>query len=146
MLAELVVERRVREPEQLRSARAASVGDVERAHELVNAGAYEQAMEFLDQALAESDGLMLESFTRPDFPEGVASFVERHVRTNLKARSAEEVERIFKLHVLPAWSNRRIQDIARRDVVELLDRMTDRGTPVADWAAPGMAEWCSVTE
>src|SRR5436305_6005962 len=31
----------------------------------------------LDEALAESDGLMLESFTRPDFPEGVASFVER---------------------------------------------------------------------
>jgi enoyl-CoA hydratase/carnithine racemase len=28
-------------------------------------------------ALAESDRFMLESFTRPDFPEGVASFVER---------------------------------------------------------------------
>jgi enoyl-CoA hydratase/carnithine racemase len=31
----------------------------------------------LGEALAESDQLMLESFTRPDFPEGVASFVER---------------------------------------------------------------------
>jgi enoyl-CoA hydratase/carnithine racemase len=31
----------------------------------------------LDQALAESNALMLESFERPDFPEGVASFVER---------------------------------------------------------------------
>ena len=31
----------------------------------------------LEQALAESDRFMLESFERPDFPEGVASFVER---------------------------------------------------------------------
>jgi enoyl-CoA hydratase/carnithine racemase len=31
----------------------------------------------LDQALAEADGLMLESFTAPDFTEGVASFLER---------------------------------------------------------------------
>src|SRR5207249_4463961 len=31
----------------------------------------------LAEALEESNGLMLESFSRPDFPEGVASFVER---------------------------------------------------------------------
>jgi len=31
----------------------------------------------LPQALAEADGLMLESFTAPDFAEGVASFMER---------------------------------------------------------------------
>jgi len=31
----------------------------------------------LAEALAEADRLMLESFTRPDFAEGVASFVER---------------------------------------------------------------------
>ena len=31
----------------------------------------------LPEALAEADRLMLESFTRPDFAEGVASFVER---------------------------------------------------------------------
>jgi enoyl-CoA hydratase/carnithine racemase len=31
----------------------------------------------LSQALAEADGLMLQSFTAPDFTEGVASFVER---------------------------------------------------------------------
>jgi enoyl-CoA hydratase/carnithine racemase len=31
----------------------------------------------LAEALAESDAFMLESFGRPDFPEGVASFVER---------------------------------------------------------------------
>ncbi|GEO15068.1 tyrosine-type recombinase/integrase [Microvirga aerophila] len=61
----------------------------------------------------------------------IASFLERYVRPRLKPRSAEEVERLFKLHVLPIWGERRVQDITRRDVVELLDRITDRGTPVA---------------
>ena len=61
----------------------------------------------------------------------IASFLDRYVRPRLKPRSAEEVERLFKLHVLPAWGERRVQDITRRDVVELLDRITDRGTPVA---------------
>jgi enoyl-CoA hydratase/carnithine racemase len=31
----------------------------------------------LSQALAEADGLMLQSFTAPDFAEGVTSFLER---------------------------------------------------------------------
>jgi site-specific recombinase XerD len=61
----------------------------------------------------------------------IASFLERYVRPRLKPRSAEEVERLFKLHVLPFWGERRVQDITRRDVVELLDRIADRGTPIA---------------
>ena len=28
------------------------------------------------------------------------------------------------------WGNRRVQEIVRRDVVELLDRIVDRGSPV----------------
>lgn len=61
----------------------------------------------------------------------VGTFLERHVRANNKERSAEETERIFRKHVLPAWGNRRIQDITRRDVVELLDAIVDKGTPIA---------------
>lgn len=61
----------------------------------------------------------------------IASFIERYVRPRLKPRSAEEVERLFKLHVLPAWGERRVQDITRRNIVELLDRIADRGTPIA---------------
>jgi integrase len=49
----------------------------------------------------------------------------------LKARSAEEAERLFKLHVLSRWGSRRIQDISRRDVIELLDGIKDRGAPIA---------------
>ena len=47
-----------------------------------------------------------------------------------KARSAEEAERIFRKHVLPVWGEKQVQDIARRDVIELLDRLVDAGKPV----------------
>jgi len=61
----------------------------------------------------------------------VSHFLERHTKKKNKARSAEEVERIFKRYVLPAWGERRIQDISRRDVVELLDSIVDLGFPIA---------------
>ncbi|MBA3520728.1 MAG: tyrosine-type recombinase/integrase [Rhizobiales bacterium] len=34
---------------------------------------------------------------------------------------------MFKHDVLPKWGDRRIQEITRRDVIELLDGLTDRG-------------------
>src|SRR4051794_32003614 len=61
----------------------------------------------------------------------VESFLARHTRKNNKARTAEEVERVFKLHVLPVWGERRVQEITRRDVVDLLDGIVDAGKPVA---------------
>jgi integrase len=61
----------------------------------------------------------------------VQLFLERHTRKKNKARSAEEVERIFNRYVVPAWGELRIQDVTRRDVIELLDSIVDRGFPVA---------------
>jgi integrase len=61
----------------------------------------------------------------------VESFLARHTRRNNKVRTAEEVERVFKLHILPIWRERRVQEITRRDVVELLDGIVDAGKPVA---------------
>lgn len=59
------------------------------------------------------------------------SFVKRHVRPNTSSRSAEETERLFKLHVRPAWGTRRLDDIKRRDVIALLDKVVDGGSPIA---------------
>lgn len=44
-------------------------------------------------------------------------------------RSFEQIERLLKKETA-AWNGRRIQDIGRRDVVELLDAITDRGAPI----------------
>ncbi len=54
----------------------------------------------------------------------VAEFLNRHVKAN---KSRAEVERMFKHDVLPKWGERRIQDITRRDVIELMDGLVDRG-------------------
>src|SRR5262249_28699862 len=61
----------------------------------------------------------------------VAEFLERHVRRSGRRRTAEEVERLFKLHVLPRWHGRTISDISRSDVIDVVDRVVDAGAPVA---------------
>ena len=60
----------------------------------------------------------------------VTLFMERHVRANLRPRSIQGVEHLVNRHILPAWGNRRIQDISRRDIIALLDSLVDRGTPI----------------
>jgi integrase len=47
-----------------------------------------------------------------------------------RKRSAAEDERILRKDVLPAWGRRKAKDIVRRDVIVLLDRIVDRGSPV----------------
>jgi integrase len=61
----------------------------------------------------------------------VADFLELHVRANNRPRTAEEAARTLKLHVLPKWANRRVQDIARRDVLEVLNAIRANGNPSA---------------
>lgn len=56
-------------------------------------------------------------------------FIERHVRAKGRARYAGEVERLLNREVRPVWGERRVQDITRRDVIELLDALIDRGSP-----------------
>jgi integrase len=63
------------------------------------------------------------------FASVVETFLERHARAKTKERSAEQAEQILRKHVIPAWGDRRIQDITRRDVIELLDNIVDAGKP-----------------
>jgi integrase len=48
-----------------------------------------------------------------------------------RKRSAAEDERILRKDVIPAWGRRKAKDIARRDVIALLDAIVDRGAPIA---------------
>ena len=56
-------------------------------------------------------------------------FVERYCKPRNK--SWKEVQRRFNVEINgkddSLWGNRRVQDITKRDVVELLDRIVDRG-------------------
>ena len=56
-------------------------------------------------------------------------YLERHAKQ--KKRSWREDERVIKKDITPAWGHRRVKDIKRQDVADLLDRIVDRGAPVA---------------
>jgi integrase len=65
---------------------------------------------------------------RPDTVRNVIEeFMTRHAKAN---RSWREVERIFNHDVIPVWGNRPIAAITRRDVLDLLDSIVDRGSPI----------------
>jgi integrase len=88
----------------------------------------------LDPAGEKKDAAETAKNEDPDkdlFATVVGRFLERHVRVKNKERSAEETERNLRLHVLPKWGDRKIQDITRTDVIDLLDEIADRGTPIA---------------
>ena len=62
------------------------------------------------------------------FGELAADYIERHAKPHKK--SWKEDQRKLRADVLPYWASRPITAITRKDVHALLDRTTDRGTPV----------------
>ncbi|MGA8756872.1 MAG: tyrosine-type recombinase/integrase [Stellaceae bacterium] len=60
--------------------------------------------------------------------ELVASYLDRYAR--IRKRSAFEDERILKKDVLSRWGYRQAKDITRRDIVQLLNEIVDRGAPI----------------
>ena len=61
------------------------------------------------------------------FETVMAQFIERHVKRNTRASSAHETERLLRKEVLPKWKRRHIQEISKRQVLDLLDGIVDRG-------------------
>jgi integrase len=61
------------------------------------------------------------------FGDIVKDFVRRHVTPNASATYAYETERLLNKEVLPRWAHRPIHELGKRDVVELLDAIVDRG-------------------
>lgn len=59
--------------------------------------------------------------------EVCALFVERYAKP--KNKSWKATERILKVEVIPHWTKRPIDTITKRDVIELIDRVVDRGCP-----------------
>jgi integrase len=59
----------------------------------------------------------------------VETFVERHAKAH--TRDWRETERLLKANVVKRWQGRRLSQISRADVHDLLDRIVDRGSPIA---------------
>jgi integrase len=70
--------------------------------------------------------------TKIDTVDGaVAQFIERHCKQANRPGTAEGTERLLRLQVLPRWRGRSVDSITRRDVLDMVDRVIDAGTPVA---------------
>jgi integrase len=60
------------------------------------------------------------------------AFIKRHVKLSGKvgANWGAEVERLFKVEILPRIGAKRIGDIKKNDILAILDAIADRGSPI----------------
>jgi integrase len=56
-----------------------------------------------------------------------AEFIARHASQN---RTGAETARIFNREVLPYWGSWTVGEVRKRDVIALLDRIRERGSPI----------------
>jgi integrase len=54
----------------------------------------------------------------------------RRDQSQNKQRSLYQASRAVERDLLPAWKSKRVDEISKRDVIELLDSISDRGSPV----------------
>jgi Site-specific recombinase XerD len=84
----------------------------------------------IDPALARAEQARAEADRRKDTVEAlVGRFITKYAKP--KNRDWRNTERIFDRHVLPKWRNRPVDSISRKDVVQLLDSIVDKGFPSA---------------
>jgi hypothetical protein len=76
----------------------------------------------------------------------VDEFMKRHMAAHQRSASyVNETRRIFNTLILPRWRGRGLKDISRRDVLELLDRISDgRASSRKEGAAKGHRSWRTV--
>ncbi len=58
----------------------------------------------------------------------IEEYLEKHAKPN--KRSWKEDQRMLYKDVRPTWGKRKAKDITRRDVIQLLDKIKERGSPI----------------
>ena len=98
---------------------------VARAHAAL-ADAREKLSQGIDPGaiVAEERRAQREAETVDDLVE---EYLLRHAKPNMKPSSAAEDERMLRRDVVPEWGKRKAREISRRDVIQLLDTIEDRG-------------------
>src|SRR5271166_234699 len=59
-----------------------------------------------------------------------ASFIERYVKRNAGASWAREAERLLSVEIVPKIGAKRLADVKKSDVHDILDGIVDRGAPI----------------
>jgi integrase len=96
--------------------------------------AHKQAQAVLDQVAEGRDPAAEKQLAAtPDdlFKTVAANFIERHVKRHNSPRHARDTASMLAKDVLPRWGDRRIQDLTKRDVLELLHAIQERGGGVS---------------
>lgn len=60
----------------------------------------------------------------------VETFLSRYARRQTREGTARETERILKREIVGPWKTKRLAEITRGDVHDLLDKIVDRGAPI----------------
>jgi integrase len=107
--------------------------------------AKDRAVEGKDPAAERKAAKAAAEIPANDLVEAVASrFLSQYVKRNLKPATFSEVERILNKEIIPAWRGRRLSEIRRPDIHDLLDSIVDRGAPVtANRALSWLRRMCS---
>src|SRR5919106_978849 len=95
------------------------------------AAARAKARTALDQLDAGKDPAKVRREVGPErgtVAEVVDDFTERHLRRNTKR--AHDHEQMLRRDVVRCWADRSVASITRRDVLDLIDEVVDRGSPV----------------
>lgn len=78
--------------------------------------------------LEEQEQAAQEQRLAPTVKKLVSEYLEKHAKANKK--SWLEDQRCLEKEVIPLWGNRKAKDIRKRDVIDLLDGIVKRGSPV----------------
>ena len=76
---------------------------------------------------AQGEARDIEKTGRDKMATVIDLFIRRHAQRNRRWR---DVLAMFRREVLPKWGEKRIQDITKREAVNLLDAIVDRGSPI----------------
>jgi integrase len=66
-----------------------------------------------------------------DRVQKIAKAYLAHAKTRTRAKTFGATERILRVDVLPVWKGKRLSEITKADVRELLDVIVKRGSPIA---------------
>lgn len=77
--------------------------------------------------LAAAEQAKVERIKAPTVADLIDEYIEKHAKPN--KRGWAEDKRILERDALPAWGKRKAADITKRDVVLLLEKIVERGSP-----------------
>ena len=64
------------------------------------------------------------------FEDVVKEFVRLHCERRNRKRTRQETERILRTNFVSCWKRRDVRDIGRNDVLDVLDSIVERGSPI----------------